>query len=137
MNDGLDIWSSRVDSAMNDISGYVGRAVDQVFWIHQPPHLATRSNKTPGSIPSRDMIPHQHIHAILSRKTMGNGKVITKGLLLSLAPLLLLLGRLLRSLGGLLFRAQLLLTLAGLGKGTVEVGRSAGWGISFLNRRDS
>lgn len=62
------------------------------------------------------------------------GLFLAPGLLLSLAPLLLLLGRLLRSLGGLLFRAQLLLALAGLGKRTVEVERSAGWGISFLKR---
>jgi hypothetical protein len=45
------------------------------------------------------------------------GLFLAPGLLLSLAPLLLLLGRLLRSLGGLLFRAQLLLALAVWGKG--------------------
>mmetsp|Transcript_21563 Transcript_21563/g.61815 ORF Transcript_21563/g.61815 Transcript_21563/m.61815 type:complete len:201 (+) Transcript_21563:339-941(+) len=86
MDYGLDVRAGRIDGIMDDIRSDVSRAVNQILRHHLVPHLPAGCYQTSGAESSRNMVPNEHIHAVLGRETMGDREIVSKCLLLGLAP---------------------------------------------------
>mmetsp|Transcript_10737 Transcript_10737/g.23284 ORF Transcript_10737/g.23284 Transcript_10737/m.23284 type:complete len:233 (-) Transcript_10737:929-1627(-) len=86
MNDSLDVRTSGVDGIMYHIGSNVRRAVNQIFRSHLTPHFTAWGNEAARAVPSRNVVPHEHIHVVLGRKTMSDGKIIAKSPLFGLSP---------------------------------------------------